>query len=146
MNCNYLRTMISAGLMLLVISVKAQTNIDWQLVTLNVHDGTNSWNGVEGYCALTTCNGSPRLLLKLVNNNPYTVRAGWKDCVMIKGDDSRHPGNFVQDSVTIPAKSEISGECGGKHRQLVLDLSDFGTDAEDFNGMVTTDFDFIVIH
>ena len=124
----------------------AQNNINWELMTLNANDGTNKVMGVEGYCALTTCNGSPRVMLMLVNKNNYTVKACWKDFVLTKTDEQRHPGANAQDSVIIGANSQVRGDCAENNPHLVLNLSDFGTDADDFSGIITTNFDYVIIH
>ena len=145
MNNYRLRTLIFVTCIIFFTTVKAQKNLDWQPVTLNVHDGTNAVSGIQAYCALATCSGSPRLLIKLINSNPYTIRAGWKDAVLINNNDERHFGSKAQDSVTIGAKSEITGDCSGTNPQLVLDLSDFGANTENFTELLTPDFDFVKI-
>ena len=125
--------------------LSAQTTEDWQSMGINIHDGTNRFSGVEGYCMLTTCNGVETVLIKLVNLNPYPVRACWKDMVLTK-DDQRLPENNRQDSVTIAPNGQVAGNCAGNNPQLILKLSDFGTDGENFQNIITADFDFIIIH
>lgn len=124
---------------------KAQATENWQMFTLNIHDGTNQVDGVQGFCQVTKCNGTEVVMLKLINLNDYSVKAGWKDLVLTK-DDRRLSANVAQDSVTIGPKKEIKGDCTGNTVQLVLKLSDFGTDIDNFKDVIASDFDFVIIH
>ena len=126
--------------------LKAQSADNWQSMGMNIHDGTNRFSGVEGYCQLTTCNGVETVLLKLVNLNSYAVRAAWKDLILTK-DDQRLPGpNTTQDSVTIAPSGQVIGDCSGKNAALVIKLNDFSTDAANFKNIIVSDFDFVIIH
>jgi hypothetical protein len=126
---------------------KAQAPDNWHSMGVNIHDGTNRFSGVEGYCELTTCNGVETVLLKLVNLNAYTVKAAWKDMVLTQ-DDQRlsRINNNTQDSVTIAPGSQVVGDCSSNNSRLVIKLSDFGTDGANFKNFLTGDFDFVIIH
>jgi hypothetical protein len=122
--------------------LKAQTSVSWQ--PLAFASGMNSFKGVEGYCALTKCNGTESILIKWVNHNPYSVKAGWKDMVYTLDNRSLN-SNAVQDSITLLPTVETMGECGGNNNQLVLKFSDFGTDTKNFNYLIALDFNFVVV-
>jgi hypothetical protein len=125
--------------------LKAQTPDNWQSMGVNLHDGTNRFNGVEGFCQLTVCNGLETVLIKFVNLNTYTVKVGWKDQILTK-DEQRLSGNDPQDSVTIAPGGQVVGDCSGGNPHLALKLGDFGTDAANFENVINPVFDFVIIH
>ncbi len=124
---------------------RAQTNVNWQGLYLGSPDGTNALNGVEVYYTLATCNNNDVILLSMTNHNAYTVKAGWQDFVM-STTNSKLPSTTVQDSVTIPAKATLAGDCANNTIQLVLKLTDFGILKEDYKEFMVSKFDFIIIH
>src|ERR1017187_9742416 len=115
---------------LLFSCAKAQTE-NWQGLYLGSPDGTNSFNGVEAYYTISTCNNNDVILIRLTNHNAYAVKAGWQDFVMSK-DNKKLDRATVQDSVTIQPQSVVAGECAGNSVQLVIKLTDFGILKEDF--------------
>jgi hypothetical protein len=124
--------------------INAQTAEKWHGILLST-DGSNTLNGVKAYYQLTTCDNIEYLFIKLINNNTYTVRAGWKDLIVTK-ENNRLSGNNAQDSLTIAPHAEIAGDCSGSNPQLVIKLSDFETDALEFKTFLLSRFDFIIIH
>jgi len=118
----------------------AQSGQNWK--TLSFPAGTATFNGVEGYYQLTTCNGAPILLLKFVNNNSYSLRAGWRDMIVTKSNSQISGGN-LQDSITIAANSTVMGDCNGATPQLFIKMSYFPiSDINDFNYFIALDFGF----
>jgi hypothetical protein len=132
------------GFILLAGFSKGQSKDTWQLLGISI-DGTNGFSGVQAYFKLTTCNGVEQVQVKLVNNNNYAVRAGWRNFIYTN-DGKQLSGRVAQDSVNIAAKSEVKADCGVNTPGLVLKLSDFDTDAANFKTFVTGDFDFVIIH
>ena len=124
--------------------VKAQVSVGWQPLLLNT-DGTTTFDGVEGFYQIITCNSNEEILVMLINHNNYKVKAGWKDFVVAK-DEQQLPRSSFQDSITIGPNSELMGECNGKNPQLEMKLTDFGILKEDFQDFVTSNFDFVIIH
>ena len=124
--------------------LKAQSADKWQSIGMNIHDGTNHFSGVEGYCQLTSCNGVEIVLIKLINLNTYSVRASWRDLVLTN-DDQRIPSevNVVQDSVTIAPGGQVVGDCLIQS-PLIIKLVDYGTDAANFKNIIVSDFDFVI--
>jgi hypothetical protein len=137
------RFILFATLLFIASFSMAQKNGNWQPVMFI--SGTSSFNGVDAYCMPDTCNGIQSILLKFVNNNTYTIRAGWKDMLVTKANQQL-TANLVQDSVTIGPNSNVSGNCAGNSGQLVLKLSDFGTDISNFNYLIVLDFNFVTVH
>lgn len=124
--------------------IKAQTNENWQGILLST-DGTNALNGVKAYYKVAACNNNEVIMLKFVNTNSYTVKAGWKDMIITK-NNNKLTGNNTQDSLTLAPHAEIAGDCSGNNTELTVKLSDFGTDIYDFKTFLATGFDFIIIH
>jgi hypothetical protein len=111
---------------------------------VNLHDGTNRFSGVEGFCQLTVCNGLETVLIKFVNLNSYPVKVGWTDQILTK-DEQRLSGNDPQDSVVIAPGGQVVGDCSGTNPHLALKLGDFGTDARNFENVITPVFDFVIV-
>lgn len=139
----YLTVLILAAL--LFFSPKkceAQSNGNWQPLWLST---SNNFKGIEGYYQVSTCNGSDVVLIKLVNQNNYAVRAGWKDNAIDK-NSKFIPSNAIQDSLTLAPNSETVGSCAGNTQNLVVKISSFGITAADFHGLWATNFDYIIVH
>jgi hypothetical protein len=132
------------GFVVLASFSKGQTKDNWQLLGISI-DGTNGFSGVQAYFKLATCNGVEEVQVKLVNNNNYAVRAGWRNFIYTN-DGKQLSGRVAQDSVNIGPKSEVKADCGVNTPGLVLKLSDYDTDAANFKTFVTGDFDFVIIH
>ena len=126
--------------------LKAQNNDNWQSMGMNVHNGTSQFSGWKDFAKLINCNGVETVLLKLVNLNPYKIKAAWKDMVLTKDDQRLPGGNNAQDSFIIAPGGQVVGDCSSNNSSLVLKLSDFGTDAANFKNILTPDFDFVIIH
>jgi hypothetical protein len=119
--------------------------VAWQPAMLNTMDGTNSFDGVEAYYALTTCTGTEMVLVKIVNHNTYTIKAEWRDLILTQADKQLFRSN-QKNFVVLAPKSLASGSCSGNAVQLTLRLSDFGTDAKNFKIFGTSEFDFNAVH
>jgi hypothetical protein len=124
------------------VKSKAQNNGSWQPLWLST---SNNFKGIEGYYQVSTCNGSDVVLIKLVNQNNYAVRAGWKDNAIDK-NSKFIPSNAIQDSLTLAPNSETVGSCAGNTQNLVVKISSFGITAADFHGLWATNFDYIIVH
>jgi hypothetical protein len=125
-------------------TTNAQVTGEWQFAQLNNIDGTNAFNGVEGYFNLVTCNNNEYILLKLINHNTFTVKAAWSN-FLISTDNEKLTSPVVQDSVTILPNQEIEGDCAVNDGKLVLKLTDFGTDKYNFQAYEPMNFDFRII-
>jgi len=128
---------------LLFTCVNAQTE-NWQGLYLGSPDGTNSFNGVEAYYTLATCNNTDVILIKLTNHNGYSVKACWQDFVLTN-DNKKLSNVSAQDSITIQPQAVVAGDCSGNSGQLVIKLTDFGILKEDFKEFVPAKFDFVIV-
>ncbi len=137
--------LLLAAFVVMFSGLKAQTTENWQGLYLGSPDGTNSFNGVEAYYTISTCNNNDVILIRLTNHNAYAVKAGWQDFVMSK-DNKKLDRSTAQDSITIQPQTIVAGDCNGNSVQLVIKLTDFGILKEDFKEFIPAKFDFIIIH
>ena len=137
-----IKTLITFVALLLSSSfLKSQTSINWQPAAISI-DGTNGFQGVDVYYYLTTCNSNDVVILKLINRNPYDVKAQWKS-VLVGNNDKELFGKSKLVSLKLSAKSEVEGSCKGKEAVLIVKLSDYGLKASDFRIFAGSAFDVI---
>lgn len=119
--------------------LKSQTSINWQTAAIGM-DGTNGYNGVEVYYALSTCNANEVVSLKLINHNNYDVKAQWIN-VVVSNDGKEHYGSSKLVSYKLAANAEVIGDCKDKTATLTFKLSDYGIKASDLRIFVGSNFD-----
>ena len=128
--------------MLLFIGVsKAQSTIEWKLTTIGM-DGTNGYNGVEVYYATSSSKSGDVVLIKLINSNPFPVKAQWVS-VMVTNDDKELYGKTQLVSYKLAANSEAVGSIKDKSSALTIKLSDYGIKASELRTFVGSSFDVI---
>jgi hypothetical protein len=128
----------------------AQASSDWAFIGLTV-SGINISEGVEAFYQASTCNGKDVIYLKFINHNKYAVKLEWADAVFTQDLKWFYRDNTAdKKSITIPANSEVKGECtnssavtSGKannfHAELSVEMKDFIADKANFKRYSASD-------
>lgn len=135
-----IKNLLISFVLLATVSIRAQESKSWTPVLISF-DGTNGFNGVEAWSRLSTCNNSPVVLIKLVNNNEYSVKATWIN--LIQTNDNRDLYAPGQVSINLPPKSEKAGTCGDVSAELIIKLSDIGIMSDNFKALTGSNFDAV---
>jgi hypothetical protein len=79
-------------------------------------------NGVSFYYAPADCNGAKKILLKMVNANPYEVNVGWQPA--FPGVAEQKINDVLSKKmITLPANATMIGSCeSNSTAQLQIDL------------------------
>jgi len=135
-----IQTLIFFTAMLLFFGTfKAQTNNEWQPVLIS-SDGTNEFKGVVATYSLATCNSKEIVLVKLVNNNNYALKAQWRNLVQTEdGRDLFGTGEPLL--IALAPNSQTSGDCSGNNFQLIIKLSDFSIKSANFKTFIAANFE-----
>jgi hypothetical protein len=79
-------------------------------------------NGVSFYYAPVDCNGVKKVLLKMVNANPYDVNVGWQPAFTAVAEQKINDV-LSKKRITLPANATMIGNCeSSSNAQLQIDL------------------------
>lgn len=106
-------------------NAQTDTSSAWQPMHLNV-SGSNIVNGVEASFQLNKCNGEDVVFVKFINRNTHAVEIEWYDAVFTQEKKWIKKENAAdKKSLSIPANSEVVGDCAGKNELMVVKMKSF---------------------